>query len=205
MLTHDGAPVVAMILGHNGSIEAGEKVLAPARHFGKPMADTVVPTPYNVRQTLLDDPLAKHGLHRYWRSAFTEQLSDALIDELVKGAATFTSPLSLLGLFYVHGAAARVPADATAFAARRPQWDFDIIGQWTDPAESSGHIAWVRALWDRLEPQLLGTVYINHLAADDRPEKVRVSYGENYRRLRELKAVYDPMNLFRSNANISPA
>jgi FAD/FMN-containing dehydrogenase len=205
LLTHDGAPVVAMILGYNGPMEAGERVLAPARQFGKPIADSVGPMPYSVRQTLIDDPLAKHGLHRYWRSAFTEQLSDALIDRMVQGAASFTSPLSLLGLFYVHGAAARVPATATAFAARRPQWDFDIIGQWTDAAESSDHIAWVRALWDRLEPELLGTVYINHLADDDRPEKVRASYGDNYARLRELKAVYDPMNLFRVNANISPA
>jgi hypothetical protein len=205
LLTHDGAPVVAMILGYNGPMEAGERVLAPARKFGKPIADSVGPMPYSVRQTLIDDPLAKHGLHRYWRSAFTEQLSDALIDRMVQGAASFTSPLSLLGLFYVHGAAARVPATATAFAARRPQWDFDIIGQWTDAAESGDHIAWVRALWDRLEPELLGTVYINHLADDDRPEKVRASYGDNYARLRELKAVYDPMNLFRVNANISPA
>jgi FAD/FMN-containing dehydrogenase len=205
LLTHDGAPVVAMILGYNGPMEAGERVLAPARQFGKPIADSVGPMPYSVRQTLIDDPLAKHGLHRYWRSAFTEQLSDALIDRMVQGAASFTSPLSLLGLFYLHGAAARVPATATAFAARRPQWDFDIIGQWTDAAESSDHIAWVRALWDRLEPELLGTVYINHLADDDRPEKVRASYGDNYARLRELKAVYDPMNLFRVNANISPA
>jgi FAD/FMN-containing dehydrogenase len=204
LLTHDGAPVVALILGYNGSIEAGERVLAPARQFGRPIADAVGPMPYHVRQTLIDDPLAKHGLHRYWRSAFTEHLSDELIDRMVTGAANFSSPLSLLGLFYVHGAAARVPATATAFSARRPLWDFDIIGQWSDPVESSGHIAWVRALWDRLEPELLGTVYINHMAADDRPEKVRASYGENYARLRELKAVYDPMNLFRVNANVSP-
>ena len=204
LLTHDGAPVVALILGYNGSIEAGERVLAPARQFGRPIADVVAPMPYNVRQTLIDDPLSKHGLHRYWRSAFTEHLSDELIDRMVQGAASFSSPLSLLGLFYVHGAAARVPATATAFSARRPLWDFDIIGQWSDPAESSGHIAWVKALWDRLEPELLGTVYINHMAADDRPEKVRASYGENYARLRELKAVYDPMNLFRVNANVSP-
>ena len=204
LMTHDGAPVVAMVLGYNGPTEAGERVLAPARQFGKPIADTVGPIPYGVRQTLIDDPLAKHGLQRYWRSAFTDELSDALIDRLVEGAASFSSPLSLLGLFYVHGAATRVPATATAFSARRPLWDFDIIGQWSDPAESSGHIAWVRALWDRLESELLGTVYINHMMGDDRPERVRASYGENFARLRELKAVYDPMNLFRVNANITP-
>jgi FAD/FMN-containing dehydrogenase len=204
LMTHDGAPVVALVLGYNGPIEAGESVLASARQFGKPIADVVGPMPYGVRQTLIDDPLAKHGLHRYWRSAFTDDLSDELIDRLVEGAASFSSPLSLLGLFYMHGAATRVPPTATAFSARRPLWDFDIIGQWSDPAESSGHIAWVRSLWDRLESELLGTVYINHMMGDDRPERVRASYGENYARLRQLKAVYDPMNMFRVNANVTP-
>jgi hypothetical protein len=56
-----------------------------------------------------------------------------------------------------------------------------------------------------VEPELLGTVYINHMMGDDRPERVRASYGDNYARLRELKSVYDPMNLFRVNANIAPA
>ena len=205
LMTHDGQPVVAMALGYNGSVEMGDKILAPARQFGKPIVDLVGPMPYGVRQTLIDDPLAKHGLHRYWRSAFVDQLSDGLIDEMLKGAAHFSSPLSLMGVFYVHGAATRVPADATAFSARRRTWDFDIIGQWTDRAESEGHIAWVRALWTRVEPELLGTVYINHMMGDDRPERVRASYGDNYTRLRELKSVYDPTNLFRVNANIAPA
>jgi FAD/FMN-containing dehydrogenase len=105
----------------------------------------------------------------------------------------------------MHGAATRVPPSATAFAARRPQWDFDAIGQWADGAESATHTAWVRALWTRLEPHLEGSAYINHLSADDRPEKIRASFGENYGRLRELKAAYDPTNLFRVNANIAPA
>src|SRR6185312_8193234 len=195
----------AMALGYNGPLETGEKVLAPARQFGTPIADLVGPMPYGVRQTLIDDPLAKHGFHRYWRSAFVDELSDRLIDGMVEGAAGFTSPLSLIGVFYVHGAAARVPANATAFSARRPTWDFDIIGQWTDAAESGGHTAWVRALWDRVEPELLGSVYVNHMMGDDRPERVRASYGNNYNRLRELKSVYDPTNLFRVNANITPA
>ena len=104
----------------------------------------------------------------------------------------------------MHGAATRVPAGETAFSARKPQWDFDIIGQWADPAESGGHTAWVKALWDRLEPDLLGTVYVNHFADDDKPEKLRASYGQNYARLRDVKTIYDPMNLFRVNANIRP-
>ena len=62
----------------------------------------------------------------------------------------------------------------------------------------------MKSFWSRLEPHLLGTAYVNHLASDDRPEKIRASYGQNYDRLRQVKGVYDPTNLFRLNANIAP-
>jgi Berberine and berberine like len=107
--------------------------------------------------------------------------------------------------FYLHGAAARIPEDETAFAARRAQWDFDAIGQWADPAESARHIDWVRQAWDKLEPVFGQTGYINHLSADDPPEKVRASYGTNLERLRQVKAKYDTTNFFRLNPNIAPA
>jgi len=67
-----------------------------------------------------------------------------------------------------------------------------------------GGVGAAQALWTRLEPHLLGSSYINHLAEDDRPETVRASFGENYGRLRQLKAVYDPTNLFHLNARCSP-
>ncbi|MGH7304909.1 MAG: FAD-binding oxidoreductase [Candidatus Rokuibacteriota bacterium] len=200
----EGMPVAALILGYNGPIAEGEQVLAPARRFGKPVVDVVGPMPYAARQRLLDEPNATHGLQRYWRSAFTEQITDGLIDVMVEGASRFSSPLSALLFFHLHGAATRVSPTATAFAPRRPQFDFDAIGQWTDAGESAKHTAWVRALWTELEPHLQGSAYVNHLAADDRPEKVRASFGENYARLRALKATYDPKNLFRVNANIAP-
>ena len=74
-----GMPVIALALGYNGPIDDGEKVFAPARRFGQPIADLVGPMPYRARQSMLDDPNATHGLHRYWRSAFTERISDDLM------------------------------------------------------------------------------------------------------------------------------
>ncbi len=205
LTTPDGVPVGAMVLGYNGSIADGERVLAPAREFGTPAADLVGPMPYAARQSMLDAPNAEHGLHRYWRSAFTERISDELIGVLVDGASRFSSPMSALLFFYLHGAVTRVPADAMAFGARKAQWDFDAIGQWKDGTESDQHIAWVRELWADLEPQLEGNAYINHISADDRPEKIRASFGANHHRLRAIKAKYDKGNLFRMNSNILPA
>jgi len=200
----DGTPVIALLLGYNGPIAEGEKLLAPARAFGRPIADTVAPMSYGARQALLDEPNAVHGLHRYWRSTFADRISDDLIDLLVEGAAQFSSPLNALLLFYMHGACTRVACDATAFAARRAQWDFDAIGCWTDGASSARHIAWVRELSAKLEPHMSPSTYVNHISDDDKPELVRASFGENFARLRRLKGIYDPENLFRVNANIAP-
>jgi FAD/FMN-containing dehydrogenase len=36
-------------------------------------------------------------------------------------------------------------------------------------------------------------------------DRVRASYGDHYDRLRQIKAKYDPGNLFRVNQNIAPA
>ena len=200
-----GVPVAAMLLGYNGPVDEGERVLAPARQWGKPVADMVKAQPYATRQTILDTPHAEHGHHRYWRSAFTEHISDELIAALMDGARRFTSPMSLLLLFYVHGAITRVPSDAMAFGARKAQWDFNAVGQWPDGSSTARHIDWVRSTWAATEPHVKGSVYINHIAEDDKPEKIRASYGENYTRLRAIKAKYDPANLFRMNSNIPPA
>jgi FAD/FMN-containing dehydrogenase len=200
-----GVPVIAMILGYNGDLAEGERVLAPARTFGQPLVDLVGPVPYAARQVMLDEPNATHGLHRYWRSAFVDVISDDLIDAVVDQATRFSSPLSALLFFYMHGAPTRVPVDATAFSARRPLWDFDAIGQWTELTESGDHTSWVRTAWDVFAPHLGdGSGYINHLSGDERPEQVRASYGSNLARLRQLKTSYDPANTFRMNPNITP-
>jgi FAD/FMN-containing dehydrogenase len=200
-----GMPVIALVLGYNGDLAEGERVLAPARSFGNPLVDLVGPMPYAARQTMLDEPNAIHGLHRYWRSAFVEEIPDDLIDAMVEQASKFSSPLSALLFFYMHGAATRVPTEATAFSARRPLWDFDALGQWAELAESDDHRSWLRTAWDSFTPHLGdGSSYINHLSGEERPEQVRASYGSNLARLRQSKATYDPANTFRMNPNIEP-
>ena len=197
--------MAALILGYNGALDKGEEVLAPARKFGQPIADLVQPMPYVARQTILDAGMATHGWQRYWKSGFASQLNDQLIDALVEGASNFSSPLSAIAIFPLHGAVLRVAPDATAFSMRKAVWDCNAIAQWQDPSESETHIAWVRDLWSKVEPNTLGSAYINHIAGDDRPEKVRASFGGNYERLSALKRKYDPENLFRLNPNIRPA
>jgi len=198
----DGNPVIALLIGYTGSLADGERVLAPARQFGSPVADLVAPISYVKRQRLIDD-LGVHGIHRYWKSGFVPDLTDDFIDLVVERARTILSPLTAIGLFFFHGAASRVDPQATAFGLRSVQWDFDIIAQWTNPAEAAVHVQWTREFWKAAEPYASG-VYVNHIAEDE-PGRVTAAYGPNYARLVSVKSQYDPGNLFRINHNIRPA
>ncbi len=55
-----------------------------------------------------------------------------------------------------------------------------------------------------LQPYSETAGYINFMDGDDLG-RVAENYGPNYQRLREVKAKYDPQNLFRVNQNIAPA
>ena len=64
-------------------------------------------------------------------------------------------------------------------------------------------LAWAREFFKAAAPHASGGVYINFLNEDE-ADRIAAAYGPNYRRLKEVKAKYDPDNLFRSNQNIRP-
>jgi FAD/FMN-containing dehydrogenase len=74
-----------------------------------------------------------------------------------------------------------------------------------DDAVGAADTAWARTFLDALQLYRAG-VYVNFLDSDDDTGRVREAYGDaNYRRLVEVKAKYDPENVFRNNKNIPPA
>ena len=203
MTSPEGAPVVAIIVSYIGDIVAGEAVVAPLRKFGSPLLDTIAPTSYVQLNTLFDAAVPYGGVQRYWKSSFLKQLGDDLIEILIERSAKMLSPMSMVLFFHLHGAAARVDRNATAFGLRDDQWDYDVISQWNDPGESAGHIQWTREFWTAVEPFATGEVYVNHLDAEE-GTRIRAAYSQGYERLVALKNKYDPTNLFRLNQNIKP-
>jgi FAD/FMN-containing dehydrogenase len=203
MTSPEGEPVVAMLVGHIGDCAQGERLLAPVRKFGSPLADTIGPITYVQLNSLLDAAVPYGGVQRYWKSSFLKELGDGVLDIMVGRAETMRSPMSMVGFFHFHGACTRVDRDATAYSLRDDQWDYDVISQWTDPAESAGHVQWTRDYWSAVEPFASGEVYVNHLDAEE-TGRITGAYSRNYDRLVALKNKYDPTNLFRMNQNIRP-
>lgn len=201
--TPDGMPVIALIPAYCGDdLAEGERVLAPLRAFGPPMADLVTRMPYVAMQQMID-AAAPFGLRSYWKGGFLRDLPDEAIDKFVQFAETRISPRSLAILEHAHGAVARVAPDATAFPVRSDSFDLVLISLWEDPAEDDRHIDWTRRFYGAMQPWAAGSVYVNGLDQDDL-SRVPDAYGRNYARLCQVKAKYDPENRFRRNQNIRP-
>jgi FAD/FMN-containing dehydrogenase len=203
MTSPDGAPVAVIVVGYIGDLAAGEPAVAPLRKFGTPLADTIAATSYVQLNTLFDAAFPYGGVYRYWKSSFLKELGDDMLEIMIARSAKMLSPMSSILFFHVHGAPTRVDRNATAFGMRDDQWDYDVISQWTDPAEAAGHIQWTREFWTAVEPFASGDVYVNHLDAEE-AARIRAAYSHGYERLVALKNKYDPTNLFRLNQNIKP-
>jgi len=113
------------------------------------------------------------------------------------------SPMSSILFFPIRGAASRVAPDATAFP-HRSGYHVGLYSLWRDARENDQNIAWVRKTWSAIKPFTVGSVYVNELGEDDGLDRVQMAYGVNYHRLQQVKAKYDPENLFNLNANIAP-
>ncbi len=167
------------------------------------MMDQLGPIPYVQFQTGLD-PAFPRGRRYYFNSTLMRDISDESIEAMAERFATVPSPFTFVLLQQLGNASNRVAPDATAFAHRDARWDYVVLSGWDDPAQDSAQIAWSRGLRAAMQPFSTGGVYVNGVIEGDR-EEVRAAYGARYERLAELKAKYDPTNLFRMNANLRPA
>jgi hypothetical protein len=146
---------------------------------------------------------APHGMHYYWKSHRIPDLSDEVIDRLVRCVEDITSPFSQIGGWAVGGAASRVAPAATAVGDRGIGFELNVTGAWQpNDAEPQRHIDWVRNGWEALRPFGTG-VYPNFLS-DEGAAGVHVAYGDGFERLVAIKNRWDPDNVFRCNANIPP-
>jgi FAD/FMN-containing dehydrogenase len=102
------------------------------------------------------------------------------------------------------GAAHRVGPSDTAFAYRDARWIQVMVGVDPDPAKRAALRQWTVDYWEAVHPHSAGGAYVNFLM-DEGEERVRATYRGNYVRLAEIKARYDPENVFRVNQNVTPA
>jgi FAD/FMN-containing dehydrogenase len=200
-----GTPIVAVAAAYCGPVEEGERIVQPLRKLGQPVVDASGPWPWLGLQSGFDAIFGKGEL-RYWKARSVTELSDEVIAEILEFAGRRPSPLSDIVIWHHGGAMGRVGETETAYGGRDVEFLVTAEASWTDPAQNDEAISWARGVWDAMEAYSTGSVYLNFPGLGEEKEALaRAGYGANYERLTELKATYDPHNLFRMNINIPPA
>jgi hypothetical protein len=196
-----GRPIVGVVVCHTGTDAAAH--LTGLRDLGSPIVDLIVEKPYAAQQAMLDATQPK-GMNYYWKTEFIPRISDEFLERFKAGGLKVTSPMSQSIMFHLAGALNERSEDDGAIGNRDAGYVTGFAGSWppADPRQEE-HVAWVRESWSAIRPFSTGN-YVNFQVADDDPSRTADAYGRNFERLQQVKAAYDPDNLFRVNRNVAP-
>ena len=197
---HHGKLVVMAIMAFAGETEAGERALAPFRALAAPIVDMLKPMPYPEIYPPDDDSYHPLALTR---TMFVDTVDLPVAETIVEHLDASDAAMRVAQLRVLGGAMARVSADATAFAHRNSRIMVNVATFYEGPEDLDRRTAWVEGLAGALRQDDHGA-YVNFLG-DEGTERIRDAYpGATWDRLTEIKARYDPTNLFRLNQNIPP-
>ncbi|HEX5013331.1 MAG TPA: FAD-binding oxidoreductase [Candidatus Limnocylindrales bacterium] len=182
----------------------GEKAVAPFRALATPIADLVRPMRYPEmfppeEPQPEDAPKFLPSSRILFMDHIDTTVAQSMIDTIATAPDMGGAQIRVLG-----GEMARVPADATAFPHRTAPIMTAVVGLTFDPTKREANEQFVDAFKASLDQGVPGA-YVNFLN-DEGPDRVHDAYPDaTWKRLAEIKAKYDPTNLFRRNQNVPPA
>ncbi|QRV92187.1 FAD-binding domain protein [Ceratobasidium sp. AG-Ba] len=211
-----GQPGVMLQAVYNGDPEEGLKKF---ERFVKlePVINISSTIPY-IQLNRTQDHLSEHGTNRLFQGNFLPITSEGIPPTLFSDLFTLwqifvtDNPTASASAFvlelYDHKVWSAVPPDSTAYVHRSPTWNIVYIMTWADPSFTPqvGPLtfaidkAYTEARDKLFPPELTGPGgYINYLDEESRlanKEFVYKRFGQNFKRLVEVKNKYDSRNLF---------
>jgi FAD binding domain/Berberine and berberine like len=192
----DGRPVLFVAPTWCGEAKEGETLMAALQNLGDPIMSGIGPMTY--RELLgMFDAYIPPGRHHAIKTRWLPRLTANAISALSIAGQTMTSPFSAIVVRHVHGAAARVGADETAFGCRCEHFVVEALASWEPRSQENGasHWLWAQNLSAKLARDALPGGYANLLGPNDY-DQIEWAYGDNLNRLQRVKDRYDPGNMF---------
>ncbi|WP_447037446.1 FAD-binding oxidoreductase [Streptomyces sp. DSM 118878] len=190
-----GRYLVSVRVASTGSAADGERLVAPLRQLGPAVSDTLREMPYAESHTIHSDPDFPHAY--YGDNVVLSGLDVAAAGELLALTGPDAASMHVVQVNHLGGALARPAANAV------PHRDAGWLVRVLSPLDGTD-VASVRAVhaeaFGHLAGQAMGRSLNFAFGGGDRPDGL---YDPRTRkRLAELKATYDPANLFRRNYGV---
>ncbi|HSW65782.1 MAG TPA: FAD-binding oxidoreductase [Bacillota bacterium] len=196
MPSFGGNPPAAMVLCcyAGDDKDAAMKAIDPLLQLDKPLKQDIAEKAYG---DVLEDAHPPKGMRIVVNNIFIKDFSEDVINLVAN------QPDSIFQIRSVGGAMNRVSKDATAF----PHRDSEVLvisPTFLPPDATDADIARALQPWDKIEAH--GSGAYASFYSDITDKHVAAAFpGATYKRLAEIKAKYDPNNLFNQNCNIKPA
>jgi FAD/FMN-containing dehydrogenase len=196
-----GQTILLGMMAYAGPNAAAQEALAPFRTLATPVADLVQPGPYSMMYPPEQDGVTPAvSVRTMFRQEFGIEEATRVLDAIAWGEA----PMRVAQIRVLGGAAARVPADATAYAHRDARMLIGFLAMDGNAGAAAHHDRWAERSVASLGGAGQGT-YVNFLA-EEGPDMLQRTYPPaTWNKLRQVKRRYDPDNVFHLNHNIPPA
>jgi FAD/FMN-containing dehydrogenase len=197
--------IVTLILTWFGAdLDAGQRVLAPLRRLAPPLVDDVAHRSYLELQAMTD-PANRPGFRNYWSASYLRSPTPALVAGVAEAFGAGGSPQSQVIVTPLGRAVRECPPQTAAFAHREAGWFFHPLAVYVEPAEDAAQRLWARRLLQQAAPHASGGEYLNFSSDEGATHACGAYDPATYDRLRRVKRVWDPSNVFRHTANVPPA
>jgi len=198
---YHGKPVVMGLMAYSGPVEEADAVFAPFRALADPIADLVRPIPY---PEIYGPEEPDYRPIAFARTGFADGVDRQLAETILERIQASTAMMAVTQIRVLGGAMARVPGDATAFAHRDKRIMVNVAALVPSLDDLPQQESWVAGLLAEVTQGEPGA-YVGFLG-DEGEGRIRAAYPQaTWDRLRQVKAQYDPDNVFRLNQNIAPA
>jgi FAD/FMN-containing dehydrogenase len=210
-------PIIALTFCYAGDERKARQIIDPLLRFGPPLAEDVALVPF-ARLTDIppeigrqfaapadqaESPAPSNYGFNYWQGASLSDWDEASVDAFDERLQQAPVGYSIGLGHYMHGEISRVEDDATPIIRRDGSYSYFFNANWGRPVDADRSMSWVNESISSMS-QFSNPTYVNYLSSGD-ASSVQDTYGGNYKRLRDIKALYDPENVFHLNRNIRPS
>lgn len=197
---YHGKLIIMAVLVYAGDAKSGERTIAPFRALAAPITDMVKPMSY---PEIYAPEKGEYHPVAASRTMFVDKIDRSVVEMILDRLSSSKAMMAVAQLRVLGGAMSRVPVDATAFAHRNARIMVNLAALYENLADKQTHEVWVADFAEALQQADHGA-YVNFLG-EDGEARIRAAYpGSTWERLRRIKTLYDPTNLFRLNQNIPP-
>jgi FAD/FMN-containing dehydrogenase len=199
-----GRYVAHVRVAYVGPAREGERLIAPLRGIGPRLMDTVGEMPYTEVGSIHHEP--DEPVPAFDKSLLLRELDERAVDALLSLAGPDAGASYILELRHAGGALACPPADRGAVGGRDAAYTM-FSASIIEPGRLEAIRREHAVLHRTMRPWSTGGAVLNFMGIDDvASDRVRTAFAPaDFARLGEVKAAYDPQNLFRVTHNIPPA